>query len=319
MSQQLLLAACEQAERSEAAVRAAALMHIARVLARSDQAAAEQLLEQGVALAREVDGDATSLLLSNAISLAAAVSAKHALPLYAEYRRMDPFGGPVISLVNVMAGHGHIADAIAYLNDPLPGDRFPLHLVNNLEQECPDDESPRRLLELAIREWSNPAPRESPDKQFAAQAFTALFGRCWNLLPRDVATPVLKELVDWALFMKSEPGEYTLAGPGDPKIGLGARVPSLQTNPRAPEPRTGSGALPHRNSSSTRGGNEAVSVGDAVSLGRTEQIRSRSRRRGSDRGFGADADRRSASDRLRCGISVCSGELRGGLRRRVSE
>src|ERR1700685_1091000 len=102
MSQQLLLSACEQAERSETAVRAAALMHIARVLARSDQAAAEQLLEQGIALAKQIDGDATSLLLRNAISLAAAVSAKHALPLYAEYRRIDPFGGDVASLVNVM-------------------------------------------------------------------------------------------------------------------------------------------------------------------------------------------------------------------------
>lgn len=40
MSQQLLLTALEQAERSEPAVRAAALMHIARVLARSDEAAA---------------------------------------------------------------------------------------------------------------------------------------------------------------------------------------------------------------------------------------------------------------------------------------
>src|SRR5580658_1751176 len=86
MSQQLLLAACEQAERSEKAVRAAALMHIARVLALSDQGAAEQLLERGIALAKEVDGDATSLLLGNAVSLAAAVSAKHSLPLYAEHR-----------------------------------------------------------------------------------------------------------------------------------------------------------------------------------------------------------------------------------------
>jgi hypothetical protein len=234
MSQQLLLAACEQAERSEAAVRAVALMHIARVLARSDQAAAGQQLEQGIALAREVDGDAKSLLLSNAISLAAAVSAKRALPLYAEYRRMDPFGGPIISLVNVMVEHGHIADAITYLNDPLPGDRFPLHFVNNLERGCPDDESRRRLLELAVREWRNPAPREGHDKQFAAQSFTALFGRCWDLLPRDVATPVLKELVDWALFMKSEPCEYTFAGPEDPKLAseqefeLFRLIPALQ-------------------------------------------------------------------------------------------
>jgi hypothetical protein len=168
MSRQLFLMAREQAECSQPAVRAAALMHIARVLACSDQAAAEQLLEQGIALAKEVDSDPTSLLLRNASSLAASVSAKHALPLYAQYRRVDPFGGSVVSLVNVMAQHGHIDDAITYLRDPLPGDRFPLHFVNHLERECHDDENRRKLLELAIREWRNRAPREEgPEEQFA--------------------------------------------------------------------------------------------------------------------------------------------------------
>ena len=83
---QLLSSACEQAERSEPAVRAAALMHIARVMARSDRAAAERLLDQGIALTEMIEGDAPSLLLRNTISLAAAVSARHALPLYAKYR-----------------------------------------------------------------------------------------------------------------------------------------------------------------------------------------------------------------------------------------
>lgn len=223
MSQQLLLAAREQAERSEPAVRAAALMHIARVLARSDQAAAEQLLERGIALAKEVNGDATSLLLQNAIPLAAAVSAKHALPLYTEHRRTDPFGGSVVSLVNVMAEHGHIADAIAYLSDPLPGDRFPLHFVNNLESGCRDDETRRKLLELAIREWRNPAPREAgPQEQFAGMSFAHLFGRYWNLLPSEAATPVLRDLVARALDVKPEPREYTLTeNPQDPKLASG--------------------------------------------------------------------------------------------------
>ncbi len=210
-------------------------MHIARVMARTDQAAAEQLLEQGIALAKAVDGDAAHLLLCNAISLAAAVSSKHALPLYAEYRRIDPFGGTVASLVNVMAEHGHIGDAIAYLSDPLPGDRFPLSFVNNLERECPDDETRRNLLELAIHEWRNPAPREGPEEQFAGQSFLALFGRYWNLLPDEMATSVLRELVDWAFSIKSEPREYTLTeNPEDPKLGseqefqLFKLIPALQ-------------------------------------------------------------------------------------------
>ncbi len=126
MAQQLLLAALEQAESSEPAVRAAALMHIARVLARSDQAAAEELLERGLSLARELDADGASLLLGNAVFLAAAASPKHALQLYAKHRKTDPFGGAVIGLVNAMAQHGHVADAIAYLKRPVTGRSFPV-------------------------------------------------------------------------------------------------------------------------------------------------------------------------------------------------
>src|ERR1700721_2452225 len=73
MSQQLLLTACEQAERSEPAVRAAALMHIARVLARSDEAAAVALLKRGLTLAKNLDGESGELLLKNAVFLSAAV------------------------------------------------------------------------------------------------------------------------------------------------------------------------------------------------------------------------------------------------------
>ena len=103
MSQQLLLAARDQAERSESAVRAAALMRIARVLSRSDHSAAEQLLTQAIALAKDLDDYTSSLLLRNAVFLAAAVSPKQALPLYADHRELDPFGGAVIGLINAMA------------------------------------------------------------------------------------------------------------------------------------------------------------------------------------------------------------------------
>ena len=86
MSQQLLLTACEQAERSEPAVRAAALMHIARVLARSDEAAAVALLKRGLTLAKNLDGETAELLLNNAVFLAAAVSPRDAFQLYADQK-----------------------------------------------------------------------------------------------------------------------------------------------------------------------------------------------------------------------------------------
>jgi hypothetical protein len=55
----------------------------------------------------------------------------------------------VIGLVNAMAEHGHLEDAIAYLSDPLPGDRFPLHFLGNLDRECRDDHTCLKLLRLA--------------------------------------------------------------------------------------------------------------------------------------------------------------------------
>jgi hypothetical protein len=55
-------------------------MHIARALARSDQAAAEELLGGAISLAKELDGSAASLLLENAVYLAAAVSPKPRIP-----------------------------------------------------------------------------------------------------------------------------------------------------------------------------------------------------------------------------------------------
>jgi hypothetical protein len=220
MLDDLIASAAKQAEQSEPAVRAPALMHLARVVARSDQAAAEELLERGIALAEGIECDESSLLLGNAVALAAAVSAKHAVPLYAKYGNVGPFQRSVVVLVNNLAQHGHIDDAIAYLRNPLPGDRFPLDFVNNIERECRDDEMRRELLELAIQEWRNPAPREEgPEERNAAPAFAGLFSRFWNLLPRKVAAPVLRELVDRILKMKSEPREYTLTeNPQDPKL-----------------------------------------------------------------------------------------------------
>jgi hypothetical protein len=220
MPPQLLFAARDQAERSEPAVRAAALMHIARVLARSDRIAAEQMLEQAIGLAKQLGSNASSRLLDNAVFLAAATSPKHALPLYPEHRRTDPFGGAVVGLINAMAQHGHVDDAIAYLNDPLSGDRFPLHFVNNLAGECRDDETRLRLLRLAMRAWKDRGAAGSiPEERFAEPAFIAFFGSHWTLLPQEEARQVLNDVLQRALQTKTEPSRLPLTeNPADPEL-----------------------------------------------------------------------------------------------------
>lgn len=79
----------------------------------SVQAAAEQMLETGIAVAKALSGRADSQILGNAVYLAAAVSARHALP----------------------------------------GDRFSLSLVNNVAKECRDDDTRLKLLRAVIRAW----------------------------------------------------------------------------------------------------------------------------------------------------------------------
>ena len=153
--------------------------------------------------------------------------------------------------------------------------------------------------------WRNPAPREAgPEEQFAGLSLAGLFGRLWSLLPRELATPVLRELIDWALDMKSEPREYTLTEkPDDPKLAseqefqLFILIPALQHL----EPDLARSVLEGRPQLAEAV--EAVSAGDAVRVGRAEQIRSRPRRPCRDRRFGADADRRSSGDRFRSGVS----------------
>lgn len=220
MSEQLLLSAREQAERSESAVRAAALMHLARVLARSDQAGAEELLEHAIGLAKKLDSNAAELLLGNAIYLAAAVSPKHAFRLYAERRRIAPFGVAIVGLVNAMAQHGHVDDAIDYLNNPLPGDRFPLHFVNNLARECHEDKIRLKLLRVATRAWKERASTgPSLEEDFAGSAFTCFLGRYWSLLPPEEAGPLLIEVFHWAFGLKTESHSFPLTeNPEDPQL-----------------------------------------------------------------------------------------------------
>jgi hypothetical protein len=174
------------------------------------------------------------------------VSPKHAIALYTE-RRSGRHALEVVGLVNAMAEHGHVEDAIQYLADPLPGDHFPLHFINNLARECHDDETRLRLLTLAARAWKEYACGDADrTEHFAGPAFNAFFGRQWSLLPPEEARPILKDLLHWVLEEKAEPGQYPLTGNSeDPELAsqnehhLFELLPALQ----ALEPEAAGGVL----------------------------------------------------------------------------
>jgi hypothetical protein len=215
----ILAASHEQAERSGRAVRAAALMHIARVLAVSDGAAAEEILERGLALAKELSGQDRELILGEAPYIAAAVSPQVAISLYAATEEKEKHGS-LIRLVNVMATHGYAAETVAYLSDPLHGQRFPLDFVNNIERECKDDDTHRDLLRAAIRAWRDPARASFGHFGFGREAFATFFTRSWELLPREEALAVLGEIVQWIGEVRDDRSRRRpITGkPGDPEF-----------------------------------------------------------------------------------------------------
>jgi hypothetical protein len=219
MWEEILSTAQEQAERSSPAVRAAALLHIARVLVVSDPGAGLQLLERGIGLAEELAGEDRKMILGEATFIAASVSPKVAISLYAarEKEDFDPFEDSLIRLMNVMATHGHAAEAVEYLCNPLPGSRFPLHFVNNIAHECKDDDTRRDLLRAAIRAWREPARVNFGPGGLGRGAFAGFFARSWELLSREEALTVLGEIVQWIGQVRdTRPLRRTITGkPGD--------------------------------------------------------------------------------------------------------
>src|SRR6185436_18008545 len=125
MPQQLLPEALEQAERSEPVVRAAALLHIARVLNAFDHAEAARVLERGIALAEELPEPDRAVILGEAVSLAATVSPDRAVQLApAGSHEMLP-RGPMTKALFDMLSHGHVAEAVQYLTDQASMEDYP--------------------------------------------------------------------------------------------------------------------------------------------------------------------------------------------------
>jgi hypothetical protein len=104
-------AAMRQAEQSEPSVRTAALLRIARVLAKADQGEAERLLDRGLALLAELPEEERAAIAPQATCLAACVAPGRAFALRAT--TSDPIGNEKFLLD--MVRHGHAAAAVEYL------------------------------------------------------------------------------------------------------------------------------------------------------------------------------------------------------------
>jgi len=186
MLEQLLSEARNQTERSDPPVKAAALLHLARVWTAFDQVEAERLLETGITLAFEIP-PASDALRSVSITLAAAVSPQHALrlmPLLA-----GPSPGRAATIIFNMLRHGHLADAVSYLSDPPSREQYPYTAATEaIRRSRNDEESQRSILRGAIR-------ARLGESGSSAHGFDMLFALGWSLLPAEEAKAAVRNIV----------------------------------------------------------------------------------------------------------------------------
>jgi uncharacterized protein (TIGR03435 family) len=195
MPQQLLSGALDQAERSEPVVRAAALLHIARVRNAFDHTEAERLLERGIALAKDLPEPDREVILGQAVSLAATVSPDRAIRLAPSIRDDMP-GGLMTKALFDMLSHGHVAEAVHYLSDPASVEDYPFDAARQAMGRSTDEATRLRVLRGAIGAVRHQMASGQPAELFRRLArFSRIFTDWWRLLPVDEAAEVVRDLV----------------------------------------------------------------------------------------------------------------------------
>ena len=142
-----LLAAMLQAEHSEPSVRSAALLRIARVLAKADQGEAERLLDRGLALLAELPEEERAAIAPQAMCLAACVAPDRAFALRAT--TSDAVGNE--KFLFDMVRHGHVAAAVDYLTQWSEDGEFPYHAAFETISCTKDNDARRDILRSGLR------------------------------------------------------------------------------------------------------------------------------------------------------------------------
>jgi len=211
MPRQLLDEALEQAHVSAPSVRAMALLHIARVLTAVDRAEARRTLDHALA---EIDGlpdTEREPAMNDIVSLIATVSPEQAflrLPsLERGWRQVD-------WMLRNMLEHGHKAEVIAYLADPLPGESYPSMAMLETLGDCRQDpEAQRAILSGGMRAMATAAEGDSPAFAPDRSEFVRAFVLYWKVLPREEAAQFLHEYVNRVLSEPDDRSDYKISLP----------------------------------------------------------------------------------------------------------
>jgi hypothetical protein len=159
MPQDLLPRVLEQTAYTSPPIKAAALLHIARVLTQFDREQAVRVLDEGLSLARTLPETDKQIILGEAVFLAASVDPERAVSLLQEGLTNVPHRFPLSNMILVMLDHGHLEKAIGYLIGPMKPGEFPFRVAGNVMEKCSDEAIRLQIFRVAIRNWiQRPVP-----------------------------------------------------------------------------------------------------------------------------------------------------------------
>lgn len=189
-----LLEALSHAERSEPSVKATALLRIARVLTKTDQAEAERLLDRGLAMLAELPKKERSAITPQATCLAACIAPNRAFALHAA---SDDDSGSGKFLVD-MVRHGHVRAAVEYLTQWSEDREFPYQAASSVMSDAKDDDARCSILRSGLRAW-----RRSGDRSWhSVHSLLHMWRYHWRLLP---AAEARDEIVQMVVVIREQP------------------------------------------------------------------------------------------------------------------
>jgi len=202
MPQDILARAQQQAAQSDPAVRAAAFLHIARVLAVFDREDAVRVLDKGLAVAMALTGLDRECILSEAVVLAAAVHPERALRLVDSESSMRFRHHIPERLVQALLDYGYIEQAASYLIGAVKDSEYPFVAVPNVIQKCNEETMRMNILRSAVHAWRE-FHHDRPES--VTHQFLVVFSRHWQMLPREEATQLTAEIVSSIIAQPDTP------------------------------------------------------------------------------------------------------------------
>ena len=208
----LVSSALEQAEQSAPAVKAAALLSVARVGSARSRDEGLRVLEHAIATAQTLREPARHVLLGAAFTEAAALSPDHAFALLPEIANEAMTEFRIQWGLQRMIEHGHHPAAIRYLLSAPEQEAFPFDVAGSAIAVAGDDETKRALLRKAIRAVRHSMRKEKVGLHHALSEFLTFFAHHWRAVPADEARALLREVVAGILAAEDQRGQFTPQG-----------------------------------------------------------------------------------------------------------